>query len=149
MFSRIGTTIGNGIGDAFRTVVNSIISFAENTINKLIRSINGAIGMINNIPGVNISTISELNIPRLKIGMPYVPYDDYPALLHKGERVLTAKENKEYGKSEETNKTIVNHNNTTLKIEKFYNNRKQDIQGLSEELGFYEEKYNAARGVRI
>lgn len=146
MFSRIGTTIGNGIGDAFRAVVNSIISFAENTINKLIRSINGAIGMINNIPGVNISKITELSIPRLKIGMPYVPYDDYPALLHKGERVLTAKENKEYGKSEETNKTIINNNNNTLKIENFNNNRKQDVQGLAEEFEYYKGKYNAAKG---
>lgn len=28
--------------------------------------------------------------------MTNVPYDNYLALLHKGERVLTAKENKEY-----------------------------------------------------
>ena len=30
--------------------------------------------------------------------MEYVPYDEYPALLHKGERVLTQGENKEYSK---------------------------------------------------
>lgn len=29
-------------------------------------------------------------------GLPYVPYDGYIAQLHRGERVLTAKENKEY-----------------------------------------------------
>lgn len=46
--------------------------------------------------GVNIPKLSELNIPRLKVGMANVPYDDYLALLHKGERVLTAEENKEY-----------------------------------------------------
>lgn len=28
-------------------------------------------------------------------GLPYVPYDNYPALLHQGERVLTARENRE------------------------------------------------------
>ena len=96
MFTRIGTTIGDAIGGAFKAVVNSIISFAENTINGFIRSINWAIDVINNIPGVNIPRLKELNIPRLKVGMANVPYDDYLALLHKGERVLTAKENQEY-----------------------------------------------------
>ena len=108
MFTNIGTTIGDAIGGAFRNVVNSIISFAENTINGFIRSINWAIDVINNIPGVNIPRLNELNIPRLKVGMANVPYDDYLALLHKGERVLTAKENKEY--SSGTNDQISNNN---------------------------------------
>ena len=30
------------------------------------------------------------------VGMPYVPKDDYPVLLHKGERVLTAQQNRQY-----------------------------------------------------
>ena len=30
-------------------------------------------------------------------GLNYVPYNDYPALLHEGERVLTASENRNYG----------------------------------------------------
>ena len=117
MFTSIGTTIGNGIGNAFKAVVNSIISFAENTINGFIRSINWAIDTINNIPGVNISRISELNIPRLKVGMANVPYDDYLALLHKGERVLTAKENREYTNGNEesvSNNNIDNSFNLTI-----------------------------------
>ena len=40
----------------------------ENTINRAIRIINGAIGLINNIPGVSISTISSLYLPRLEKG---------------------------------------------------------------------------------
>lgn len=68
MFTKIGTTIGNGIADAFRTVVNAVIGFAENTINGFIRAINGAIDLINAIPGVSISHISELSIPRLAKG---------------------------------------------------------------------------------
>ena len=68
MFTKIGTTIGNGIADAFATVVNAVIGFAENTINGFIRAINTAIGLINEIPGVEISTISELSIPRLAKG---------------------------------------------------------------------------------
>lgn len=68
MFTSIGTTIGNAIGGAFKNVVNSIIRFAENTINGFIRAINGAIGLINKIPGVNIKRISTLNIPKLAKG---------------------------------------------------------------------------------
>lgn len=68
MFTTIGTTIGNAIGGAFKTVVNSIIGFAENTINGFIRAINFAIGVINKIPGVNITKLNLLNIPRLATG---------------------------------------------------------------------------------
>ena len=117
MFTNIGTTIGNAIGGAFKNVVNSIINFAENTINKFIRAINVAIDVINAIPGVNISRLNELNIPRLKVGMANVPYDDYLALLHKGERVLTAEENKEYtnGNNEHaSNNDIDNSFNLTI-----------------------------------
>lgn len=117
MFTNIGTTIGNAIGGAFKNVVNSIINFAENTINKFIRAINVAIDVINAIPGVNISRLNELHIPRLKVGMANVPYDDYLALLHKGERVLTAKENREYtnGATEQTsNNNIDNSFNLTI-----------------------------------
>jgi hypothetical protein len=67
-FTTIGSVIGNGIAGAFKTVVNSIIRFAENTINGFIRSINGAISLINKIPGVNISTVRQLSIPKLATG---------------------------------------------------------------------------------
>lgn len=68
IFGSIGSAIGNAIGEAFKTVVNSIIGFAEGTINMFIKAINGAIGLINNIPGVNIKTLTELKIPRLATG---------------------------------------------------------------------------------
>ncbi len=67
-FSKIGTTIGNAIGGAFKNVVNSIISFAENTINGFIKAINLAISLINKIPGVEISKLSLLSIPKLAKG---------------------------------------------------------------------------------
>lgn len=40
----------------------------ENTVNGFINMINGAIGIINAIPGVNISRINTLNIPKLYRG---------------------------------------------------------------------------------
>lgn len=42
------------------------------------------------------SVASTGKLPGHKDGLNYVPYDNYVARLHKGERVLTAKENKEY-----------------------------------------------------
>lgn len=59
--AEIGTSILKG-------AVNSVLGFAENTINGFIRLINGAIGAINKIPGVNIGKIGELHIPRLAEG---------------------------------------------------------------------------------
>lgn len=57
----IGTSVVKG-------AVNSVIGFAERTINGFIRLINGALNAINKIPGVNIGSINELSIPRLAQG---------------------------------------------------------------------------------
>ena len=67
-FTTIGTVIGEGIGNAFKTVVNAIINFAERNINGFIRAINGAIKLINLIPGVSITPLAPLAIPRLATG---------------------------------------------------------------------------------
>ena len=47
------------------------------------------------------ANIKGSNIPGAKSGLDYVPYDDYLVRLHKGEKVLTAKEARTYraGKS--------------------------------------------------
>lgn len=68
IFTKIGTTIGDAIGGAFKAVVNSIINFAEKTINGFLKAINGAIGIINNIPGVKITKLSLLDIPEMAKG---------------------------------------------------------------------------------
>ncbi len=39
------------------------------------------------------SALSFFNIPGFANGLPYVPYDGMPAILHEGERVLTRQEN--------------------------------------------------------
>lgn len=63
-FSTIGA-IGTSI---IKGAVNSLLGFAERTINGFINMINGAIGAINKIPGVSIGKISTVSVPRLAEG---------------------------------------------------------------------------------
>lgn len=67
-FSNLGTSIGNAISGAVRSGINGIISMVERTINSAIGLINGAIGLINKIPGVNVGRIRTLSLPRLATG---------------------------------------------------------------------------------
>lgn len=67
-FSKLGTSIGNAISNAVKSGINGVISLIEKTINRAISLINGAIGIINLIPGVNVGKISRLNLPRLAQG---------------------------------------------------------------------------------
>lgn len=68
MFTNIGTAIADGISGAFKSVINAVIKFAGNLINNFVRGINWAIDKINNIPGVNISKLTEVSLPMLAKG---------------------------------------------------------------------------------
>lgn len=67
-FSSLGTNIANAIGGAVKSGINGVISIIERTINSAIRLINGAIDLINLIPGVNIGRLGNLSLPRLARG---------------------------------------------------------------------------------
>lgn len=68
IFSNVGSTIGNAISNTVKKAINGVLSTAVNIINGFIRAINTAIGVINAIPGVKISKITELNVPKLERG---------------------------------------------------------------------------------
>lgn len=59
------STIASGVASATVGMVNSALSAISNLINTAATGINALIGMINKIPGVNISTIGSVN---LKLG---------------------------------------------------------------------------------
>lgn len=67
-FTNIGTNIGNAISGSIKSGINRLFGWVENTINRIISLINGAISMINKIPGVGIGYVNYVNLPRLETG---------------------------------------------------------------------------------
>lgn len=67
-FVNVGVAIGNAVGDAFKSAINSCLSTIEGVVNKFIGMINGVIGIINEIPGVSLGKINTLSLPRLAKG---------------------------------------------------------------------------------
>ncbi len=67
-FSDLGSSLADAIGGAVRNGLNGVLSMIESTINNGISLINGAIGLINALPGVNVGTIGSLSLPRLAKG---------------------------------------------------------------------------------
>ena len=67
-FSSLGSSIGSAISSAVKSGINGVISMIEKTINNAIGLINGAIKLVNKIPGVSVGTINKLSLPRLAKG---------------------------------------------------------------------------------
>lgn len=67
--TNLATNIGDTIGNTIKAGINGVISFVESTLNKIPEVVNGAIKMINDIPGVDIGwRMGNFNLPRLAKG---------------------------------------------------------------------------------
>lgn len=63
------SNIGDTIGSTIKSGINGIIGLIENTLNKIPEVVNGAIAMINKLPGVDVDwRMSDFNLPRLAKG---------------------------------------------------------------------------------
>ena len=67
-FSSIGTKIADAISGAVKGGINGLLGSAEKIINGFLKMINGAIDLINLIPGVNISKVKMVEFQRLAKG---------------------------------------------------------------------------------
>lgn len=93
LFSNLVNAVG-GFVSGVQSVVNSILSGIQ-TLSNILKT-----------PATNVVPESRTNSNRGQQyktkkkgnakGLPYVPYDGYETILHKGERVLTAQQNRQY-----------------------------------------------------
>lgn len=82
IFKSIGGAIGSAVSNAFSSAINWVLSKAIGIINGFISAINACIGVINHIPGVEISKLNKLDVPQLAEG----------GVLDKGRRTVIAGE---------------------------------------------------------
>lgn len=112
MLGPFGSIVSAGV--AIYQNFDTIKSKAGEMVNSVISGVNKMIGVLNEIPGVNIPIVPKVSwgnvtsAPQYSAsrgqgrqtshagGLSRVPYDGYSASLHRGERVLTARENKSY-----------------------------------------------------
>lgn len=87
----IFSSIMSGLGGLFKAPINAIID----GINSFLRSLN-TIKVPDWVPVVGGKGFNLGQIPHLRVGLDYVPDDDFPAMLHRGEAVLTAAEAQEW-----------------------------------------------------
>lgn len=64
----IARGVGETISNVFKAIVNGVLSGVERVLNSPIRAVNRLIGVINAVPGINLSTLPTFNLPRLKTG---------------------------------------------------------------------------------
>lgn len=67
-FSGIGTKVGNAIGGAFKSAINSVLATVERNLNFVPSAVNNLLDTINQIPGVNLGRMGSISLPRLARG---------------------------------------------------------------------------------
>ncbi|WP_148409915.1 phage tail tape measure protein [Murimonas intestini] len=91
--------VWSSLVSAFGTIFSGLIGLFKAPVNFIIDLLNGFIDRLNDIKipdwvwGIGGLGFSISHIPRLKVGMDYVPSDFFPAYLDRGEAVLTSEEN--------------------------------------------------------
>lgn len=79
--------IWNGIVSVFKAPLNAIVDAWNTLVNSI-----GGIEVPDWVPVIGGNSFSLPKLPRLKVGMDYVPFDKFPAYLDEGEWVLTKEE---------------------------------------------------------
>lgn len=69
LFGNVGTRIGDAISGSFKYAINNTLAAVERILNTPIRTINGLINSLRNLPGLGgLRTLSTFSLPRLAVG---------------------------------------------------------------------------------
>lgn len=136
------------VKSAWNTTMTVIKDTTKTTVNYAIDMFNKLIETINKIPGINIPVIPKIDTSGVEAlansggrrrggnqeagegrynGIKYVPRDGTHIRAHRGERILTAKENKEYDKGGKGRSFVINMNGTVIREE-------ADVDRLAEKM---------------
>lgn len=137
-----------GVKIVFEKVFGGLFNVVKAPINFIIDGINVFIKALNKIkipdwvPAVGGRGINLPLIKKLRIGIDNIPYDEMPAILHKGEAVLNKKDAEEYRKNrfEQGNNIENNTFNNTIHVEHLEVREENDIKRISEELYYLMKK---------
>ena len=112
----LGVDLINALAEGIGNVVEELVSVGEDIIESIKQGISDAWdGLVSWFNGIWDSLFGnrsvDVNVNKTTSGvdgshaggLPYVPFDGYIAELHKGERVLTANEAKDYRRGEKQN----------------------------------------------
>lgn len=111
----LGADLINALSEGIENVVEELVSVGEDVVDSIKKGISdawdGLVSWFNNLwdslfgnRTVNVSANVSTNGSHAG-GLAYVPFDGYIAELHKGERVLTASEAREYNSGASANNT--------------------------------------------
>jgi len=98
IFGDVFNSFGKGALNALTPVANLLGGLSKINLSNIAsvvgKSVSGVTSGAQTQGAVNTpSGASMSGLPSFAVGTDYIPYDDFPALLHKGEAVLTASEN--------------------------------------------------------
>lgn len=142
------TPVVEGIKTVFEKVFGGLFNIVKVPINFIIDGINLFIKALNKIkipdwvPSVGGKGINLPLISKLRVGIENVPYDEMPALLHKGETVLNKEDAQEYRNNKYKNSDQVNNTtfNNNITIEHLEVREEKDVERIAEELFYLMKK---------
>lgn len=152
-FTDVGTKIGDAVHGAFCSAVNGVFQTIENIVNGFIKTINGAIGVINKIPGVSIKKLKEVSLPRLAQGGYVKANAPQLAMIgdnrHQGEVVAPEDKLKEMALEAVKMAGGSNTGITKEELERIINNAVLHIVSALYELGFNIDGEQLAKAEKI